>query len=76
MEGEGGEFLVRGWMEQIGETHPAVQRFEHDAPYPLAFYAMSVEEAVGTTYEGDEPVYRRWRSQATRPGEPSEAEKS
>jgi hypothetical protein len=76
MEGEGGEFLVRGWMEQIGETHPAVQRFEHDAPYPLAFYAMSVEEAVGTTYEGDEPVYRRWRSQATRPGEPSGVEKS
>jgi hypothetical protein len=39
---------------------------------------MSVEEAVGTTYEGEgaEPVYRRWRSQATRPGEPSGAEKS
>ena len=60
-EGEGGEFLVYGWMEQIGDTHPAVQRFVHDAPYPLAFYAMSVEEAVGTTYEADEPVYRRWR---------------
>jgi hypothetical protein len=76
MDGEGGEFLVGGWMEQIGETHPAVQRFEHDTPYPLAFYAMSVEEAVGTTYEGDEPVYRRWRPQATRPGEPSGVEKS
>jgi hypothetical protein len=77
-DGVGGEFLVRGWMEQIGETHPAVQRFVHDAPYPLAFYAMSVEEAVGTTYEGEgtEPVYRRWRSQATWPGEPSGAEKS
>jgi hypothetical protein len=37
---------------------------------------MSVEEAVGTTYEGDEPVYRRWRPQATRPGEPSGVEKS
>jgi hypothetical protein len=39
---------------------------------------MSVEEAVGTTYEGEgtEPVYRRWRPQATRPGEPSGAEKS
>jgi hypothetical protein len=36
----------------------------HDASYALAFYAMSVEEAVGTTYEGEgaEPVYRRWRS--------------
>jgi hypothetical protein len=40
-----------------------VQRFVDDATYPLAFYAMSVEEAVGTTYEGEglEPVYRRWR---------------
>ena len=25
-DGVGGEFLVRGWMEQIGDTHPAVQR--------------------------------------------------
>jgi hypothetical protein len=31
---------------------------------PLAFYALSVAEAVGTTYEGTDrdPVYRRWRS--------------
>jgi hypothetical protein len=74
-DGVGGEFLVRGWMEQIAETHPAAQRFVHHAPYPLAFYAMSVEAAVGTTYEGEgaEPVYRRWRPQATRPGEPSGA---
>jgi hypothetical protein len=75
-DGIGGEFLVRGWLEQIGETHPAVQRFVQDAPYPLAFYAMSVVEAVGTTYEGDDrdPVYRRWSApQATRPGEPSGA---
>ena len=65
-DGVGGEFMVRGWMEQIGETHPAVQRFVHESSYPLAFYAMSVEEAVGTTYEGEElePVYRRWRAEA------------
>jgi hypothetical protein len=77
-DGMGGEFMVRGWMEQIGDTHPAVQRSVHDAPYTLAFYAMSVEEAVGTTYEGEgaEPVYRRWRAQATRPGEPSGVENS
>jgi hypothetical protein len=61
-DGIGGEFVVRGWMEQIAEKHPAVQRFVHDAPYALAFYAMSVEEAVGTTYDEDEPVYRRWRA--------------
>jgi hypothetical protein len=77
-DGVGGEFLVRGWMEQVSEAHPAAVRFTAAASYPLAFYAMSVEEAVGTTYEGDAPVYRRWRpgDQATRPGEPSGAAKS
>jgi hypothetical protein len=61
-EGTGGEFLVRGWMEQIGESHPAALRRPYEASYPLAFYAMSVEEAVGTTYPEDDPVYRRWRA--------------
>jgi hypothetical protein len=63
-DGIGGEFLVRGWMERIGETHPAAVRFAEEASYPLAFYALSIEEAVGTTYEGDDraPAYRRWRS--------------
>ncbi len=77
-DGIGGEFLVRGWMERISDEHPAAQRFAAEAPYPLAFYAMSVEEAVGTTYVEDEPVYRRWRvgDQATRPGDPSGAENS
>jgi hypothetical protein len=62
-DGVGGEFLVRGWMERISEDHPAAQRFAEDAPYPLAFYALSVEDAVATTYEGEEldPIYRRWR---------------
>jgi hypothetical protein len=74
-DGIGGEFLVRGWMERVSDEHPAAHRFTADAPYPLAFYSMSVEEAAGTTYEGEgaEPVYRRWRPQATRPGEPSGA---
>ncbi len=78
-DGVGGEFMVRGWMERVSDTHPAAQRFAQDAPYPLAFYAMSVEEVVVTTYEGPDldPVYRRWRSgQATRPGDPSGAVKS
>jgi hypothetical protein len=63
-DGVGGEFLVRGWMERVAETHPAVQRHLHDATYRQAFFAMSVEEAVGTTYEGADstPVYRRWRA--------------
>ena len=77
-DGIGGEFLVRGWMERISDAHPAAQRFAAEAPYPLAFYAMSIEEAVATTYAADEPVYRRWRAgdQATRPGEPLGAENS
>jgi hypothetical protein len=77
-DGTGGEFLVNGWMEQVSPAHPAALRFAEEAPYPLAFYAMSVEEAVGTTYVEDEPVYRRWRAsdQATRPGDPSGAENS
>ena len=77
-EGIGGEFLVSGWMEQVSPDLPATRRFAEEASYPLAFYAMSVEEAVGTTYVEDDPVYRRWRAgdQATRPGDPSGVENS
>jgi hypothetical protein len=65
-DGVGGEFLVYGWMERVAETHPAAVRFAERASYALAFYALSVEEVVATTYEGDErePVYRRWRPDA------------
>jgi hypothetical protein len=80
-DGIGGEFLVSGWMEQVSPVHPAALRFTEEASYPLAFYALSVDEVVATTYEGPEldPVYRRWRGgsgQTTRPGEPSGAENS
>ncbi|MGH2680618.1 MAG: pyridoxamine 5'-phosphate oxidase family protein [Actinomycetota bacterium] len=61
LEGEGGEFLVRGWMERISDRHPGAQAITEEAPFPRAFFAMSVDEAVATTYEGDAPVYRRWR---------------
>ncbi len=63
-DGEGGEFLVHGWMEQISDRHPAARSIAEEASYPLAFYALSVEEVAATTYEGAErePVYRRWRS--------------
>jgi hypothetical protein len=62
-DGVGGEFLVRGWMEQISPDHPAAIEIARGTRTPLAFYALSVEEAVGTTYEGvdRDPVYRRWR---------------
>ncbi|HJS26387.1 MAG TPA: hypothetical protein VJ913_04600 [Actinomycetota bacterium] len=63
-DGEGGEFLVSGWMEQMSDRHPAARSIAEEAPHPLAFYALSVEEVAATTYEGVErdPVYRRWRS--------------
>ncbi|HEY7762324.1 MAG TPA: hypothetical protein VIC52_04855 [Actinomycetota bacterium] len=61
-EGEGGEFLVRGWMERISPEHPGAVAVSYEASYPLAFYACSIEEAVGTTYPGGgSPVYRRWK---------------
>ncbi|MEX0984755.1 MAG: hypothetical protein WD096_06860 [Actinomycetota bacterium] len=60
-EGDAGEFMVRGWMEQVGPDHPAVVQTPY-RPSGQVFYACSVEEAVSTTYEGDRPVYRRWRA--------------
>lgn len=59
-EGAAGEFLVRGWMEQLDPGHPAVTARPYTATYPLAYFACSVDEAVATTYEGDAPAYRRW----------------
>ena len=60
-EGEGGEFLVRGWMEQVAADHPVANARPYTASYPLAHYVCSIEEAVVTTYDGDTPVYRRWK---------------
>ena len=54
--GIGGEFLVNGWMEQVSPAHPATRRFAEESSEPLAFYALSVEEVVATTYEGDDPT--------------------
>jgi hypothetical protein len=60
--GEGGEFLVRGRMVPVTPDHPAAAEIVRTARVPLALYTLSVEDAVGTTYEGAEldPVYRRW----------------
>ena len=65
-EGEGGEFLVLGSMEPIAGDHPAASPIAETTAAPLAFFALSVDEAVGTTYEGPErePVYRFWRGGA------------
>ena len=61
-EGEGGEFLVLGIMESIPADHPAGSPIGAGTAVPLAFFALSVAEAVGTTYEGPErePLHRSW----------------
>jgi len=63
-DGEGGEFLVTGRMQSVPDDHPAAATVAREASEPLAFYALSVEEAVGTTYEGEAltPRYQRWRA--------------
>jgi hypothetical protein len=61
--GDHGEFMARGWLEQISASHPAVVQRPGQTPYGLVHYTMSIEEAVATEYtDVDElPVYRRWR---------------
>jgi hypothetical protein len=57
-----GEFMLRGWLEQIPASHPAVMARPGQTPYGLVHYACSIEEAVATEYSADEmPVYRRWK---------------
>jgi hypothetical protein len=60
--GDHGEFMGRGWLEQIPPSHPAVTARPGRTPYGLVHYACSIEEAVATEYSDDEmPVYRRWK---------------
>jgi hypothetical protein len=60
--GDHGEFMVRGRLERIPPSHPAVTARPGRPPYRLVHYACSIEEAVATEYSDDElPVYRRWR---------------
>ena len=60
--GEFGEFMARGWLEQIGASHPAARARPGQTPYGLVHYLCSIEEAVATEYSDDEmPVYRRWK---------------
>jgi hypothetical protein len=61
--GAHGEFMVRGRLEPIAATHPAVVARPGLPPYGLVHYSCSVEEAVATEYSEQElPVYRRWTS--------------
>ena len=47
-------------MESIAGDHPVANARPYTATYPLAIYVCSVEDVVGTTYDGDTPLYRRW----------------
>jgi hypothetical protein len=61
--GNYGEFMVRGRLEEIPASHPAVVARPGQTPYGLVHYACSVEEAVSTEYtDAEMPVYRRWRA--------------
>jgi hypothetical protein len=61
--GDHGEFMARGWLEQILLKHPAVIARPGKPPYDLVHYACSIEEAVATEYTDAElPVYRRWKA--------------
>ena len=61
--GEHGEFMARGWLEEISSSHPAVMARPGRTPYGLVHYVCSIKEAVATEYSDDEmPVYRRWKS--------------
>ena len=65
--GEFGEFMARGWLEQIAPSHPAVMQRPGQTPYGLVHYLCSIEEAVATEYSADEmPVYRRWKPSSRR----------
>ena len=61
--GDFGEFMARGWLEQISPEHPAVIARPGEAPYGLVHYTCSVEEAVATEYtDAERPRYRRWKA--------------
>ena len=60
--GDYGEFMVRGRLEPLPASHPAVLARPGQTPYGLVHYACSIEEAVTTQYTAEElPIYRRWR---------------
>lgn len=65
--GDVGEFMVRGVLEPLAASHPAVAARPGSPPYGLVHYACSVVEAVATQYtDGEMPVYRRWKAPADR----------
>jgi hypothetical protein len=76
MEGEGGEFAIRGRAARVIEPKRLADATEERvASERYVVYEFEVSEALATSYAGDRTVRTRWREgQATRPGEPSAAE--
>jgi hypothetical protein len=61
-----GEFMARGWLEQIPASHPAVLARPGQTPYGLVHFTCSIDEAVATEYSEEEmPVYRRWKASSS-----------
>ena len=76
MEGEGGEFAIRGVAARVTDPQRLSDATEERvASDRYVVYEFEVSEALATSYSGERTVRTRWREdQATRPGEPSGAE--
>src|SRR4029453_14830205 len=60
--GDHGEFMVRGLLEQVPASHPAVMARPGQTPYELVPYSCPIGGGVATEYSDDEmPAYRRWK---------------
>src|SRR4026209_533910 len=46
--GDFGEFMVRGWLEQVSPSHPAVTARPGEPPYGLVHYTCSVRDGGAT----------------------------
>src|SRR5215831_18709607 len=49
-----GELMLRGRLEPLSASHPAVLARPGSTPYDLVHYSCSIEEAVATEYTDDE----------------------
>jgi hypothetical protein len=62
-EGVGGEFFVTGRAARVDDPTliASASVGKHD-PEQYVLFEFGVKEAIGTTYENDEPLRRRWRA--------------
>jgi hypothetical protein len=65
--GGAGEFFINGrarLLEDPAIRAAAIQSASYAPKDRYILFALSVEQAVGTTYEGDQVLRRRWRAAA------------